>query len=115
MSAWHIVEGVLIVLAGKLVLYFVSIAKNIPRDEIIPTLIRFVELSMIPLILWGDNNGWSFAIRYSLLSVCMFGQMIRFCIDKHPITRGDVFWNIAIPLFGLIIGAIDFKIHITLH
>lgn len=115
MNSWHIVEGILIVLGWKFIMHLIDIAKGMSRDKIIPIIFQLVEILIIPILLWGDNHGWSFAIRYSLLSVCMFGQMIRFCIDKAPITRADVFWNIAIPLFGLIIGIIDFKIYITIR
>lgn len=114
MNSWHIVEGILIVLGWKLIIHYVDTAKGMSRDKLIPIIIRSIEIAIIPILLWGDNHGWSFATRYFLLSVCMFGQMIRFCIDKHPVTRGDVFWGIAIPLFILIIGVIDFKIHIKL-
>lgn len=114
MNSWHIVEGILIVLGWKLVMHYVDVVKGMSRDKLIPIIIRSIEIAIIPILLWGDNHGWSFATRYFLLSVCMFGPMIRFCIDKHPITRGDVFWDIAIPLFILIIGVIDFKIYIKL-
>ena len=115
MSMWHIVEGVLIALLLKFILHIVDVAKGIPKEKFLPSCIRVIEISMIPLLFWGDNRGWSFAVRYTLLCICMFGAMIRFLIDKNPLTRDSVFWGIAIPLFGLIIGAMDFKIHITLQ
>lgn len=114
MNTWHIVEGILIVLGWKLILYLAKAARNMPREEVVQICIRTIELSMIPLIFWGDNHGWSFCARYTLLCICMFGQMIRFCMEKAPLTRWDVFWGIAIPLFGLIIGAIDGKIQIKI-
>lgn len=115
MNLWHIVEGILIVLGWKFIMHLINIAKGMSRDKIIPIIFQSAEIVIILILLWGDNHGWPFTTRYFLLSVCMFGQMIQFCIDKAPITRADVFWNIAMPLFGLIIGIIDFKIHITLR
>lgn len=115
MSMWHIVEGVLIVLIWKFILHIISIAKGLSKEELVPCVIRAIEIAMIPLVFWGDNRGWSFAVRYSLLCVCMFGPMVRFLIEKKPLSRDSIFWGIAIPLFGLIVGAMDFKMHISLH
>lgn len=114
MNAWHIIESVLVLLIGRFIIHIISIARGLSRDELIPICIRVIEIVIVPIIFWGDNNNWSFGVRYTLLSICMFGQMIRFYIDKQPITRESVFWGIAIPLFGLIIGAMDFKIKIGL-
>lgn len=106
MSWSPILEGVCIAFIGQLI---IALFKA-PSEKRLLYCLRAGLIIPLGLTVWGDNHDWPFAWRFFLTCISMFSWMGLFCVKKGPPTRIEIVTDVALPLFSLMLAAVDFRV-----
>ena len=109
----HILEGVIIFVVGRTLYEWWGNIKTQPKEKRIESILACIELLLLALILWSDNSrSSSFTIRFTMACVWFGFCMVKFCLIEKTIHRTTLVFDLMIPLFVVVLAAVDFKIKI---
>ena len=108
----HILEGVVIFIVGR-TLYELWVAlKTQPKEKRTESILKYIELLFLAIMLWSDNSSSSFIIRFTVACAWFGFCMLKFCLLEKPIRRTTLVFDLMLPLFVVVLAAVDFKIRI---
>lgn len=109
----HILEGVIIFIVGRTLYEWWTSLKAQPKEKRTEAILTCIELLFLGVIFWSDNSSSSsFSIRFTVACAWFGFCMVKFCLLEKPIHRTTLVFDLIMPLFVVVLAAVDFKIMI---